>query len=95
MQQLFKVAGVSTFKNEIKVRFANDLVSRFKLLKKGGSDPFFVELPKLMTKIEACEYLLTLSEFSSYRIVIENTIKRKMPKQKQVTNTPVQEKLAA
>lgn len=93
MKHLFKVAGIGTHKEQIKVRFANDLVSRYKLLRKGNSNPLIlVELPTLMTKIEACKYLLTLKEFEDYKIVIENTIKRKQPK---VTVTQVPEKLAA
>ena len=55
----FTVAGVSTQYGITKVRFANDLVSRFKLLSKGGHSPLeLTELPRGMTKSEACQYLL-------------------------------------
>ena len=55
----FTVAGVSTQYGITKVRFANDLVSRFKLLSKGGHSPLeLMELPKAMTKSDACQYLL-------------------------------------
>jgi hypothetical protein len=55
----FTVAGVSTQYGITKVRFANDLVSRFKLLSKGGHSPLeLMELPRGMTKSEACQYLL-------------------------------------
>ena len=55
----FTVAGVSTQFGITKVRFANDIVSRTKLLAKGGHSPLeLVELPKAMTKADACQYLL-------------------------------------
>ena len=43
----------------IKVRWANDLVSRIKILDKGGcGDIDLIELPKPMTKLVAAEYFL-------------------------------------
>jgi len=58
---LFKVAGVSTFKDGTKVRFANDL-TRVKILVKGGhTDIELMELPTSMTKGEVCKHLLTTS----------------------------------
>ena len=55
----FTVAGVSTQHGITKVRFANDIVSRTKILAKGGHSPLeLIELPKLMTKAEACHHLL-------------------------------------
>jgi hypothetical protein len=57
----FTVAGVSTQHGITKVRFANDIVSRTKLLAKGGHSPLeLVELPKAMTKAEACQHLLDI-----------------------------------
>ena len=57
----FTVAGVSTQHGITKVRFANDIVSRTKILAKGGHSPLeLIELPKLMTKAEACQHLLDL-----------------------------------
>lgn len=57
----FTVAGVSTQNGITKVRFANDIVSRTKLLAKGGHSPLeLVQLPNAMTKAEACQYLLDL-----------------------------------
>jgi len=47
----FTVAGVSTQHGITKVRFANDIVSRTKILAKGGHSPLeLIELPKAMTK---------------------------------------------
>ena len=55
----FLVAGVSTQHGVTKVRFANDIVSRTKVLAKGGHSPLeLIELPHHMTKAEACQYLL-------------------------------------
>ena len=58
-EKLFTVAG--TAKNAdgtVKARFANDLVSRIKILNKAGcTDINLVELPRAMTKLEALQYL--------------------------------------
>ena len=57
---VFKVAGVSTLGNKTKVRFANDLVSRVKMLVKDGhQDIELVELPSAMTKSEVVNFLKT------------------------------------
>lgn len=54
----FKVAGVSTLNGKTKVRFANDLVSRVKMLNKSGhTDIQLEELPNAMTKPEVVTYL--------------------------------------
>lgn len=43
----------------IKVRWANDLVARIKILDKGGCENIdLIELPKAMTKLKAAEYFL-------------------------------------
>lgn len=60
--KLFTVAG--TAKNPdgtVKVRFANDLVARIKILNKAGcTDINLVELPQAMTKLAALQHLQTL-----------------------------------
>lgn len=57
-ENVFTVAGTSNRQGEVKVRFANDLVSRIKALHRAGhSDVNLVELPKAMTKLEALQYL--------------------------------------
>ena len=54
----FKVAGVSTLNGKTKVRFANDLVSRVKMLVKDGhTDIELVELPEPMTKGDVVKFL--------------------------------------
>ena len=56
--KLFTVAGTATHKGVTKVRFANDLVARIKILSKAGAtDVNLVELPRAMTKLEALQYL--------------------------------------
>ena len=61
-ETLFTVAGTSNLNGEVKVRFANDLVSRIKTLHRGGhTDVNLVELPKPMTKLEALQYLQSQS----------------------------------
>ena len=57
---MFTVAGTSNRLGEVKVRFANDLVSRIKALHRAGhTDINLVELPTPMTKLEALQYLQT------------------------------------
>ena len=57
-ETLFTVAGTSNRQGEVKVRFANDLVSRIKALHRAGhTDVNLVELPQPITKLEALQYL--------------------------------------
>lgn len=56
--KLFTVAGTSTFNGTNKVRYANDLATRIKLLTKAGnSNIVLVELPEPMTKEAVVAYL--------------------------------------
>ena len=75
----FKVAGVSTQNGVTKVRFANDLASRVKLLAKGGHSPLeLIELPKAMSKADACQYLLdTGGVFTQWSDLITETMGKK------------------
>ena len=62
----FKVVGITVHNGDAKVRFTDDLVRRVKQFTKGGATRCeFVELPVAMTKIEALNHMLTLTEFSS------------------------------
>lgn len=76
---IFTVAGVSTQYGITKVRFANDLASRVKLLAKGGHNPLeLVQLPKPMTKAEACQYLLSVGGvFEQWTALINETMGKK------------------
>jgi len=63
----YMVAGVSKNNDRVKVRFCSDRILRIKnLQKQGDTDINLVDLPKEMTKEEACQYLLTLEEFKPY-----------------------------
>ena len=55
----FSVAGVSTLNGVTKVRFANDFVSRIKILAKNGhEDVILVELDEAVSKMDACSVLM-------------------------------------
>ena len=57
---MFKVVGVSTLDGITKVRFANDFVSRVKMLIKAGHDDIeLIELDQPMTKGDAVLHLKT------------------------------------
>ena len=75
----FTVAGVSTQHGITKVRFANDIVSRTKILAKGGHNPLeLIELPRAMTKAEACQHLLdTGGVFAQWSGLIVETMDKK------------------
>ena len=58
-EKLFTVAGTATNADgTVKVRFANDLVARIKILNKNRCTNInLVELPRAMTKLEALQHL--------------------------------------
>lgn len=53
----FAVAGVSTFKDGTKIRFANDAARVKILIKNGHTDIELVDLPREMTKAEIAQHL--------------------------------------
>jgi hypothetical protein len=56
----FNVTGISTLNGKTKVRFANDLVSRVKILVKDGhTDINLVELDSPLSKLDCVKYLKT------------------------------------
>ena len=62
----FTVAGVSTLNGVTKVRFANDFVSRIKVLAKNGhEDVHLKEFDTAMTKAEICETLINDPDFTA------------------------------
>ena len=64
--KLYTVAGTSTFNGKTKVRFANDYVSRFKILTKNGHDNIeIMELDSAMSKADVCKFLSTHEKFQS------------------------------
>lgn len=64
--KLFNVVGTSNLNGVTKVRWANDLVTRFKMLHKGGhTDIELFELPQSMSKQQACEWLVEQEVFET------------------------------
>ena len=62
--KLYTVAGTSTFNGKTKVRFANDYVSRFKILNKNGHDNVnILELDSAMSKADVCKFLQSHDKF--------------------------------
>ena len=62
--KLYTVAGTSTFNGKTKVRFANDYVSRFKILTKNGHENVnILELPNQMNKADVCKFLQSHEKF--------------------------------
>ena len=65
MDKLFTVTGVSDSDSGYKVRFANDLVSRIKILSKTGHDTNLIETPTPMTKGECVAHLKTTDLYTN------------------------------
>ena len=64
--KLYTVAGTSSFNGKTKVRFANDYVSRFKILTKNGHENIeIMELDSAMSKGDICKFLSTHEKFQS------------------------------
>jgi len=62
----FTVVGITSYKDDAKVRFSNDIVRRVKKFTKSGVARIdFMMLPSAMTKIEALKFMLTRPEFNS------------------------------
>ena len=62
MEKKFTVAGTASQNGITKVRFANDIVSRTKILIKNNCENInLIELPEPMTKLEALKYLESLN----------------------------------
>ena len=70
---MFKVAGVSKFNGQVKVRFANDM-TRVKVLDKNGhTDINLMDLPKAMEKPAVVKFLQTteLMQNPEYKMAID------------------------
>lgn len=64
--KLFKVVGTSNLNGTTKVRWASDMVTRFKMLHKGGHTNIeLFDLPEAMTKQQACEWLADQEAFTT------------------------------
>ena len=69
---MFKVTGISTLNGQTKVRFANDLVSRVKILVKDGhSDINLLELPEAASKLDCIKYLKTTDLYAQFKPAID------------------------
>ena len=69
---MFKVIGVSTLNGVTKVRFANDMVSRVKILNKDGhKDINLIELPNALSKSDAVKHLKTTDLYSKFGAAID------------------------
>lgn len=64
---MFKVAGVSTLKGEVKVRFANDMTRVKVLAKNGHTDIELRELPESMDKPAVVAFLKTTELYLDQR----------------------------
>lgn len=76
------VAGISIHKGKPKVRFCSDFVLRIKnLQRQGDTDIVLAELPRPMSKAEACQFLLDSGQFDQYREEILSVMgKKHLPK---------------
>lgn len=62
----YSVVGTSTFNGQTKVRFANDFVTRFKVLIKNGHENIeLVELDGEFTKAECLKLIMNDERFQS------------------------------
>lgn len=61
MSKTFTVAGVSTLKGAVKVRFANDMTRVKVLAKNGHKDIDLIELKNPMTKEDIVKYLVKIN----------------------------------
>ena len=69
---MFKVIGISTLNGVTKVRFANDMVSRVKILNKDGhKDINLVELPNALSKGDCVKYLKSSDLYTKFASAID------------------------
>lgn len=76
MTTTYTVAGLATDKNgNTKVRYANDLDKRLKVLKRDGfTNLNFIHTDTPKTKIELCAMMLDLIQFQHDKTLIEKEI---------------------
>lgn len=71
MDKTFTVAGVSTLNGKVKIRFANDIALRYKVLARNGhTDVRLIELAGEMTKLDAAKALAADERFVDVRGMI-------------------------
>jgi hypothetical protein len=72
-EKTFSVAGVSTFKDGTKIRFANDSARVKILIKNGHTDIDLVDLPREMTKAEIAQHLFE-TDFAQGRAAVIDAV---------------------
>ena len=77
-EKLYKVAGIATDKRgNTKVRYANDLVNRIKVLTRDSfTNINLIELDDEYDKFEICQLLLNDNRFTDYIDIINNELER-------------------
>jgi hypothetical protein len=77
-EKMYSVAGIATdSKGNTKVRYANDLVNRVKVLSKNGfTNITLIQLDNEYEKFEICQILLTDNRFTDYVNIINNELQR-------------------
>jgi hypothetical protein len=69
---MFKVTGISTLNGQTKVTFANDLVSRVKILNKDGhKDINLIELSSALSKADCVKHLKTTEFYAKFSAAID------------------------
>jgi len=78
-EKTFTVVGTATNKDgTVKARFANDLVTRIKILNKAGcTDINLQELPHAMTKLEALQFLTAQGVTGDASFAVANKLSEK------------------
>jgi hypothetical protein len=98
---MFKVAGVSRFKGQVKVRFANDTTRVKLLVKAGNTDIELIELASEMSKADATRALKDSALYATpeYAEAIDAAIEKYNPtvkvKGSKVKSKPSMEDLKA
>jgi hypothetical protein len=95
----FTVVGVSTYHNQTKVRWANDLVARIKIFaKEEHLNVDLIELPQPMTKLDAARYYQeqkkgTLSPDAEFALqcCIEDRVSEAKKGEFKIVGTPVKQ----
>lgn len=75
---MFKVTGISRFKGQVKVRFANDMTRIKLLIKAGNTDIELIELPEPTDKAGCVRALLasTLYNVPSFAEAIDDAVEK-------------------
>ncbi len=77
-EKVFSVAGIATDKRgNTKVRYANDLVNRIKVLSRDNfTNINLIELDNEYDKFEICQILLSDNRFTDYTDIISQELER-------------------